>query len=338
MGFDGECFDGAAAQKGKADGRASRTLTGAIDNKAFLVCASEPTVVRYRGMMSVSHYSADKNMTNNAFAQTTNPVSNGLAQRQLPLVPHATHATVETTFQTLLNQTSQLIWLLDTQGNVLRANQTALAFNNTNLALAMGKPVCTSWPFSAAEQVRLRAAIAAAAEGRTIRYDAILQGEDRPVSLNLTLREIERPAQSSFVLIEGQEVGDRKQTETNLLRYQRVQSVGSMTAGIVHDLNNLLTPLVGGAHLLHREFPDADQKQKELFKIIDASASRAKNLVGQYSYLHRRQHRKQQHRKLRRCRVRSPHSRRSNPGQRHAAPPHLARSLYIARTLARQRQ
>ncbi|MGB7486974.1 MAG: ATP-binding protein, partial [Phormidesmis sp.] len=195
---------------------------------------------------------------------------------------------IETVFQPLFNQSSHFLWLLDADGRVLNANQAAIAFGKVELSQALKKSVYETWQFSQEEQVRLKAAIAAAAHGCTICYDALIQDEsNQPVATNITLRETGQGLVNSvLILMEGTDAGDRpllekQQMEAQLLRNQRLQSVGNMTIGLAHDLGSLLTPLVGSAHLLRLEFPEADEQQKDLFCIIDTISNRANKLVQQ---------------------------------------------------------
>mgnify|MGYP001046145822 CR=1 FL=1 len=194
---------------------------------------------------------------------------------------------IETVFQPLFNQSSHFLWLLDADGRVLNANQAAIAFGKVELSQALKKSVYETWQFSQEEQVRLKAAIAAAAHGCTICYDALIQDEsNQPVATNITLRETGQGLVNSvLILMEGTDAGDRSQIKTQaevqLLRNQRLQSVGNMTIGLAHDLGSLLTPLVGSAHLLRLEFPEADEQQRDLFCIIDTISNRANKLVQQ---------------------------------------------------------
>ncbi len=196
-----------------------------------------------------------------------------------------------TAFQSLIHYSSQLIWLLNAEGQVLEANRTALTFGQVDLAQVVNQSVYIGWQFSPREQVRLQAAIASAAQGHIIRYDAAIQTKSHhSTTFNIVLRKIDHvgedlidheAAGSMLLMMEGTDVSDRKQIETMLRRGQRVQSVGQMTVGLAHDLSNLLTPLSGISHLLHIEFPEANKEQGELFQLLGTTAHRAKSLVKQ---------------------------------------------------------
>lgn len=184
---------------------------------------------------------------------------------------------IEAPFALLLERSSQLMWLLDSDSNVLTTNQTALNFSRAERPQILHRPIETGWRFSEEEQIRLKDAIASALSGEVVRYNTTISGDIAPVSLSLTLYEIE----PQVVLVEGIDVSDNRELTKQLLRTQRLESLGNMTIGIVHDMNNLLTPVLAGANLLRMEFPEANSKQQELFRIVSTQASRASNLLQQ---------------------------------------------------------
>ncbi|TWU46988.1 sensor histidine kinase [Rubripirellula reticaptiva] len=62
-------------------------------------------------------------------------------------------------------------------------------------------------------------------------------------------------------------------------RRQRLESLGTLASGIVHDLNNLLTPILMSSRMLQREGANVDRAA--LLETITSSASRGADLVGQ---------------------------------------------------------
>ena len=68
----------------------------------------------------------------------------------------------------------------------------------------------------------------------------------------------------------ARDINDEVQSRERLLQAQRLESVGTLAAGLAHDLNNLLTVVIGSAELLE---PSEDQQQ-----IVDA-AQRAADMV-----------------------------------------------------------
>jgi len=85
--------------------------------------------------------------------------------------------------------------------------------------------------------------------------------------------------QLKSILSVNTEITQQKQLETQLLRSQRLESIGSLTSGIVHDLNNLLSPILMSVQLLQKKFPDA-QSQK-ILQTLENNVKRSANLLKQ---------------------------------------------------------
>ncbi len=57
------------------------------------------------------------------------------------------------------------------------------------------------------------------------------------------------------------DVTEKKKLETQFLRAQRMESIGTLAGGIAHDLNNVLTPLLISVQLLKEKIADAEGQQ-----------------------------------------------------------------------------
>ena len=74
------------------------------------------------------------------------------------------------------------------------------------------------------------------------------------------------------------DITERKQAEGQLLRTQRLESIGTLAGGVAHDLNNALAPILMATELLRLEFPDTAAQYLEL---IHAGAKRGADMVKQ---------------------------------------------------------
>jgi len=75
------------------------------------------------------------------------------------------------------------------------------------------------------------------------------------------------------------DVTEQRKLETQLLRTQRMESIGTLTGGIAHDLNNVLSPILMGAELL--QCSDLDESVKTTVAAIAHSAQHGASLVRQ---------------------------------------------------------
>jgi two-component system, cell cycle sensor histidine kinase and response regulator CckA len=77
------------------------------------------------------------------------------------------------------------------------------------------------------------------------------------------------------------DITTKKLLELQFLRAQRLESLGTLATGIAHDLNNVLTPILGVAQLLPLTLPDLDDRNQRLLTMLVESSKRGSNLVKQ---------------------------------------------------------
>lgn len=76
-------------------------------------------------------------------------------------------------------------------------------------------------------------------------------------------------------------------SEETIAHQQRLQIMGTMTGGIAHEFNNLLTPIMGYADLLLMELDEDSESYDNALEIYEASA-KAKEIIQQISSLSRK--------------------------------------------------
>jgi len=64
-----------------------------------------------------------------------------------------------------------------------------------------------------------------------------------------------------------------------LARLQKMDAIGQLTGGVVHDINNLLTPIMGSLDLLQRQLPGIDNAHRLTIETALQATSRASTLV-----------------------------------------------------------
>src|SRR5208337_3231891 len=81
------------------------------------------------------------------------------------------------------------------------------------------------------------------------------------------------------VLSVKSDVTAKRSIEAQLLRSQRLESLGTLAGGIAHDLNNVLAPILMGIEGL--SFRNPDDSVQKILSIIKTSAQRGANIVRQ---------------------------------------------------------
>lgn len=76
----------------------------------------------------------------------------------------------------------------------------------------------------------------------------------------------------------GRDITAQSRLEQQLRQLQKIESIGCLATGIVHDFNNILTGIIGFAYLLHKKENSDDQSRNYLANITTA-AERAEILT-----------------------------------------------------------
>ncbi|MDB9340510.1 MULTISPECIES: ATP-binding protein [Cyanophyceae] len=85
--------------------------------------------------------------------------------------------------------------------------------------------------------------------------------------------------QPKSILIVDTDITQRQELQKQFLRAQRVEKIGTLAGGIVHDLNNVLSPILMSVHLLQRQC--GDRQTEQILSIIDNNTKHGINLVKQ---------------------------------------------------------
>jgi PAS domain S-box-containing protein len=117
---------------------------------------------------------------------------------------------------------------------------------------------------------QLKAAGAFHFEGRQRRKD----GSTFPVEVSV--RYVSRP-EGDYSLAIARDITERKLVERQLHRTQRLESIGTLTGGIAHDLNNALAPIMISMEMLRVQYP----LETQMLDIIQTSAQRGADMVRQ---------------------------------------------------------
>ena len=191
----------------------------------------------------------------------------------------------EEKFRAIFDQTFQFTGLMQLDGTVIEANQTALDFGGLTLADVAGKPLWLTpwWTISAATQETLQKAIAQAAQGEFVRYEVEIRGAgDCTATIDFSIKPLkDQTGRVMMLMSEGRDITEKKQIEAQFLRAQRLESLGNLASGIAHDLNNIFTPILAVTQLLPRHLPDLDDNLQKLLDICQGNVKRGANLVKQ---------------------------------------------------------
>ena len=109
-------------------------------------------------------------------------------------------------------------------------------------------------------------------------YDIMLLNQERTLS-NRKLEELRRENESMEQLV---------RTTQELEHVQRLEMIGTMTSGIAHEFNNLLTPIMGYSIMTLEKIPEEDTELSENIIEIYNASRKAKDVIRRLSELSRK--------------------------------------------------
>jgi PAS domain S-box-containing protein len=199
----------------------------------------------------------------------------------------------ERRFRAIYNSTFQFIGLLDPEGTILEANQTALDFIGCSNADIVGKPFWETpwWTHSPQLQKRLKEGIIEARHGKLVRFEGKHLGRDgQRIVIDFSLKPVMNE-QGEVVLIipEGRDISERVLAEEEAQRMHqesahvmRLSTMGEMASGMAHELNQPLTALIsycGTALKLARDVPSLPEGYIDILERASAQAHRAGDVI-----------------------------------------------------------
>ena len=76
-----------------------------------------------------------------------------------------------------------------------------------------------------------------------------------------------------------EDITEKKLFETQLMRAQRMESIGTLAGGVAHDLNNVLAPIMLAIDVLRKSMPD--ERSQKMLESLESSAHRGSTIVKQ---------------------------------------------------------
>ncbi|PMB22958.1 hybrid sensor histidine kinase/response regulator [Fischerella thermalis CCMEE 5319] len=179
----------------------------------------------------------------------------------------------------LLDVATDAIFVQDLDGKILFWNKAAEHLYKWKKEEAIGKKALELWQEK--DLSKLQAALSILMKNRA--WEGELQqitktGQEITVESRWTLvKDFDNTTQCFLVV--NTDITQKKLLESQFLRAQRLESIGTLASGIAHDLNNVLAPILMTAQLLESQLND--ERSKRLLPILISNAKRGANLVKQ---------------------------------------------------------
>ena len=178
----------------------------------------------------------------------------------------------------LLDKAGEAIVVTGMDGRVVFWNHGAVRMLGWSAVEAPGRPCVELFGVEAAAKLNLQPGVHARDEWHGEVTLPVRQGVARVLKASVTIIRDDEGRPKSRLII-GSDITEQKELERQFLRAQRLESLGMLAAGIAHDLNNVLAPVLMGAPLLRpRTTHPADLR---VLEAIEKSAVRGAALVRQ---------------------------------------------------------
>ncbi len=179
----------------------------------------------------------------------------------------------------LLDVATDAIFVRDLDDRILYWNKAAESLYGCHKNEAIGKTTAELWQEKKRSKIRLAVNnLIKNGSWKGELYQTTKLGKEITVESRWTLlKEFENKARS--ILVVNTDITQKKLLESQFLRAQRLESIGTLSSGIAHDLNNVLAPILMTAQLLESQLHD--ERSKRLLPILINNAKRGANLVKQ---------------------------------------------------------
>ena len=139
----------------------------------------------------------------------------------------------ERRYEAIFNQTYQFIGLMEPDGTLIEANDTALKVAGLSEEDVLGKPVWEArwWQTNPETPERLKEAVGRAARGEFIRYEETIQSLEGKRVIDFSIRPLtDEEGNVTLLIPEGRDITERKERETEAER--RAHAMGVVSDGI----------------------------------------------------------------------------------------------------------
>jgi two-component system NtrC family sensor kinase len=177
----------------------------------------------------------------------------------------------------------------DLKGNIITFNETAAKILGYDLKEVVGKMnVKELYPPNLAYEIKLKIHDANLGEkGILENYETLARHRDGTlIPIWLSARIIYENGRETGVVGHFRDLRERKRMEEELLRSERLSTLGRAAAHINHEIKNPLMLIGGFAHQVLRDISGAPEKNKEKLKIIVDEVQRLEDFleeVGSYA-------------------------------------------------------
>lgn len=185
----------------------------------------------------------------------------------------------EERYKNLVENAEDIIFTVDNEGKIISMNKFGIEFFNKNESEIIGQNIANIFiPDGVLFTINIKH-IFKTGESRQLTHRVTVDGRD--FWLNTNLRALKDDKGNIYSLLGiARDITDRKKMEEQSYYTEKLASLGTLSAGVAHEINNPLTIILGFTDLLIEKVPP-DSEQYEILKTIEKHATNAKRIVEQ---------------------------------------------------------
>ena len=167
---------------------------------------------------------------------------------------------IERRYEAIFNQTFQFTGLMETDGTVIEANDTALDVGNLQAEDVVGRPIWETFWFQTGDEARerVREAVQTASSGEFVRYEEEVQTAEGRITIDFSIRPLrDDDGEVRLLIPEGRDITERKQQEKEAQRRAQAMAAASDGMAILNAEGQYTFVNKAHAQIYGYESPDA---------------------------------------------------------------------------------
>ncbi|MDY6990511.1 MAG: ATP-binding protein [Thermodesulfobacteriota bacterium] len=184
----------------------------------------------------------------------------------------------EERYRSLVESADDMIYSIDENCNILSVNQYCTQLTEKEARELVGSNIMDHVEHEEPQTCASVIAKVVETGGAFSREERVKIG-DREFWLDTKYKSVGADQNGgNAVLVISRDITEHKMMEAQLFHTEKLASLGSLSAGVAHEINNPIAVILGFSEILQDKFPDGT-KEKEIVKTIERQAENCKRIV-----------------------------------------------------------